>query len=101
VTARKVRRENQFLLTCESGTALRFPLQLDDVLGVADARPALVQTALALARIMDNPKATNQQPAAAKVPAAMLEKLHSASARGRRGNLSVVKSMTSSPPAHC
>jgi hypothetical protein len=37
---------------------------------------------------MDNPKAINQQPAAAKVLAAILEKLHSASARGRRGNLS-------------
>jgi hypothetical protein len=43
---------------------------------------------LALARnIMDNPKAINQQPAAAKVLAALLEKLHSAAARGHRGGL--------------
>jgi hypothetical protein len=36
----------------------------------------------ALARILDNPKAIDQQPAAAKVLAALLEKLRSASARG-------------------
>jgi hypothetical protein len=65
----------------------------------AESRPGLGQIALALARLMDNPKAINQQPAAAKVLAAMLEKLHSASARGRRGNLSVVKSMTTSSPS--
>lgn len=48
----------------------------------------------ALARILDNPKAINQQPAAAKVLAALLEKLLSASARGRRGGLAVVREMT-------
>ena len=48
----------------------------------------------ALARILDNPKAINQQPAAAKVLAALLEKLRSASARGRRGGLAVVRQMT-------
>jgi hypothetical protein len=62
----------------------------------AEARPGLAQTALVLARIMDNPKAVNQQPAAAKVLAAMLTQLPSAAARGRRGNLSLVKSMTKS-----
>jgi hypothetical protein len=39
------------------------------------------------------PKAINQQPAAAKVLAALLDRLHS-SARGRRGRLAVVKSIT-------
>jgi len=48
----------------------------------------------ALARILDNPQAINQQPAAAKVLAALLEKLRSASARGRRGGLAVVREMT-------
>jgi hypothetical protein len=48
---------------------------------------------------MDNPKVVASQPAAAKVPAALLEKLHSASARGRRGNLSLVKSTTTSSPS--
>ena len=48
----------------------------------------------ALARILDNPKAINQQPAAAKVLAALLEKLRSASARGRCGGLAVVREMT-------
>jgi hypothetical protein len=49
---------------------------------------------LALARIMDNPRAVNQQPAAAKVLATLLEKMHSASARGRRGSLALVRTMT-------
>jgi hypothetical protein len=53
----------------------------------------LVQTALALARIMDS-KAVNQQAAAAKVLAALLDKLTSSSARGRRGHLAVVRTMT-------
>jgi hypothetical protein len=44
--------------------------------------------------ILDNPKAINQQPAAARVLAALLEKLRSASARGRRGNLVSVRAMT-------
>jgi len=60
--------------------------------------PVSQQVALALARILDNPKAMNQHPAAAKVLATMLDKLHSASARGHRGHLAVVKSMTASSP---
>jgi hypothetical protein len=58
------------------------------------ARPP--QRALAaLARIMDaTPKAVNQQPAAAKVLASLLEKLRSAAVLGRRGSLAAVKSMT-------
>jgi hypothetical protein len=48
----------------------------------------------ALARTLDNLKAINQQPAATKVSAALLEKLRSASARGRRGGLAVVREMT-------
>jgi hypothetical protein len=59
----------------------------------AQARPGLAQAALALARILDNPKAVNQQPAAAKVLLSMLEKLRSASPAGRRG-LAVVREMT-------
>ena len=59
-----------------------------------EARPGLAQAALCMARLLDNPKAVNQQPAAAKVLAALLEKLHSASARGRRGGLALVRTMT-------
>jgi hypothetical protein len=60
----------------------------------AEARPGLAQAALAMARILDNPRAVNQQPAAAKVLAALLDKLHSASARDRRGGLAPVRTMT-------
>ena len=61
-------------------------------------RPGLAAVALELARLMDNPRAVNQHAAAAKVLARLLDELASASARGRRGNLSLVKSMTMSPP---
>jgi hypothetical protein len=63
-------------------------------LHAATDRPGLAQIALTLARILDNPKAVSTQPAAAKVLAALLDKLRSASARGRRGKLSVVRTMT-------
>jgi hypothetical protein len=43
---------------------------------------------------MDDPRAVNQQPAAAKTLAMLLDKLHAASARGRRGGLEVVRTMT-------
>jgi hypothetical protein len=73
----------------------------DEIGGLAvEARPGLAQAAFAMARILDNPKAVNQQPAAAKVLAALLDKLHSVSARGRRGHLALVRTMTSELPAH-
>jgi hypothetical protein len=71
----------------------------EEVAGLADARPGLAQAALAMARVLDNPRAISSQPAAAKVLAALLDKLHSASARGRRGRLAVVKSMTANSPS--
>jgi hypothetical protein len=72
-----------------------FPLQREEISGLAsEARPGLAQAALALARILDNPRTVNQQPAAAKALATMLEKLRSASARGGRGGLALVRTMT-------
>jgi hypothetical protein len=65
-----------------------------ELAGLSDARPGLTQIALSPARIMDSPKAVNQQPAAAKVLTTVLDKLRSTSARGRRGGLSVVRTMT-------
>lgn len=61
----------------------------------AEARPGLAQAAFAMGRILDNPKALNQQPAAAKVLGALLEQLRSASAPGGRGSLAVVRAMSS------
>lgn len=60
----------------------------------AEARPGLTQMAFAMARILDNPKAVNQGPAAAKVLTSLLDKLHQAGAPGRRGHLAVVRTMT-------
>jgi hypothetical protein len=65
-----------------------------EIAGLAEARPGLAEAALALARIMDNPKATNQKAAASKVLVTLLDKLRSASAQGRRGSLAVVRTMT-------
>jgi hypothetical protein len=63
-------------------------------LAEAQLRPSLAQAALAMARLLDNPKAVNQQPAPAKVLAALLDKFRSASAGGRRGGLALVRTMT-------
>jgi hypothetical protein len=60
----------------------------------AELRPGLAQVALALARVMDNPKAINQKAAAAKVLAGLLDKLRSASAGGHRRSLAVVRAMS-------
>jgi hypothetical protein len=49
-----------------------------EIAGLAEARPGLAQAALALARIMDNPRPVSRQPAAAKVLASLLDKLRSA-----------------------
>lgn len=47
-----------------------------------------------MGRVLDRSKAGNQHTAAAKVLAGLLDKLATASAGGRRGRLSMVKSMT-------
>ena len=57
-------------------------------------RPGLAAAAVAMARILDNPKAVSSQPPAARVLTSLLDKLRSASAQGRRGRLSVVRTMT-------
>jgi hypothetical protein len=61
--------------------------------GVVD-RPGLIAAALAMARLLDDPTAKNQAPAAAKTLVAVLEKLRSDSARQRRGGLALVRTMT-------
>jgi hypothetical protein len=60
----------------------------------AQARPGLAQAALCLARLMDNPRAVNQHASSAKVLATLLDKLRAVSARGRRGGLALVRTMT-------
>jgi hypothetical protein len=43
----------------------------------AQARPGLAQVALAVARVLDSPRAVNQHAAAAKVLSVLLDKLRS------------------------
>ena len=62
--------------------------------GLAVSRPSLAAVAIAMARILDNPRAKSTQPAAAKVLVSALDALHKSSAQGRRGNLALVKEMT-------
>jgi len=62
-------------------------------------RPGLEAVAMAVAEVLDNPKAVSTQPAAAKVLASLLDKLRSASAQGHRGSLAVVRAMSSRNPA--
>jgi hypothetical protein len=87
VTQSESREANASPGPVESGVAL----EIDGL--AAQARPGLAAAALAIARVLDNPRAVNQQPAAAKVLISMLEKLRSASPAGRRG-LAVVREMT-------
>jgi hypothetical protein len=54
----------------------------------AQVRPGLAATALALARIMDNPRAVSQQPALAAILGTLSKPTQ------RHGKLAVVKSMT-------
>jgi hypothetical protein len=54
----------------------------------------MAQIALAMARVLDNPKAVSSQPPAAKVLTTVLDKLHSVGAQSRRGRLAVVRTLT-------
>jgi hypothetical protein len=55
----------------------------------------LLKSRFAMARVLGNRKAVSSQPAAAKVLAGLLDELHAASARGRRGHLALVRAMAS------
>ena len=59
----------------------------------AETRKGAAQAALAMARILDNPAAISQQPAAAAKLTAILEELRKGSAR-RKGRLASVQAMT-------
>jgi hypothetical protein len=54
----------------------------------------LVAIALAMARILDSAKVASAQPAAAKVLVSVMDALHKGSAQERRGNLALVREMT-------
>lgn len=62
-------------------------------LSAAVDQPALAAAAVAMGRLLDS-RAQSAKPSAARVLAPLLDDLHKASARDRRGGLSVVKAMT-------
>jgi hypothetical protein len=63
----------------------------------AEVRKGAAQAALAMARILDNPLALAQQPAAAMRLTTILEELRRGSAR-RKGRLASVQAMTKVKP---
>jgi hypothetical protein len=56
-----------------------------EIAELSEARPGLAQTALATARVLDNPRLVSSLPAAAKVLTVLLDRLGPTSARGRPG----------------
>ena len=72
-----------------AGTVVEAVQQQLDGLGVA---PGLAATALAMARLLDNPVALPQHPAAARCLVEILGK--AAKGTQRRGRLAAVRSMT-------
>ena len=68
---------------------------VEEINGLAAPCPGLAAAALSMAAILDNPKATSTKPAAAKVLVSVLDRLQKASSATRRGNLALVRSMTS------
>lgn len=62
-------------------------------LAQAEARPGLAEVALELARLMDDPRAKNQKPAAAGKLADILDKLRKG-ADARKSRLASVRQMT-------
>ena len=59
-----------------------------------ESRPGLAATAVALAQLLDNPRARNQHPAAAKVLTGLLDELGKIGAPRRRSHLALVREMT-------
>jgi hypothetical protein len=67
-------------------------LELAGIAGT-QSRPALVAVAAAMARLLDG-RVPTPKPAAAKVLVGVMDALHKGSARGRRGSLALVRTMT-------
>lgn len=70
-------------------------LELADLPAAAE-QPGLAAAAMALAKVMDG-YAQTAKPSAARVLVRILDDLHAASARDRRGSLKVVRAMTETP----
>jgi hypothetical protein len=66
----------------------------EEIAPAVESRPGLAATALALAQLLDNPRARNQHPAAAKVLTQLLDELAKVGAPRRRSHLAVVREMT-------
>jgi hypothetical protein len=60
----------------------------------AESQPALAAAALAMARVLDHPRAHSSKPAAAKQLVMVLDVLHKGAARRPRGGLAAVRQMT-------
>jgi hypothetical protein len=73
----------------------RVELGVREEIGLAgEARPGLAAMAIAMAQLLDNPRARNQAPAAAKVLTGLLDALGKAAVPRRRSHLALVREMT-------
>ena len=68
---------------------------LQEVNALDSPRPGLAAGGVALAEVLDNPKAVSTKPAAAAKLVQVLELLRKSSDGARRGRLAVVRTMTS------
>jgi hypothetical protein len=66
----------------------------EEIALAVESRPGLAAMAVALAQLLDNPRATNQYPAAAKVLTELLDELGKVGAPRRRSHLALVREMT-------
>jgi hypothetical protein len=66
-----------------------------EIANLVSPRPGLAAAAIAMAEILDNPKATSTKPAAANQLMRVMEMLRKSSEGARRGRLASVKSLTS------
>jgi hypothetical protein len=85
--------EQQVAVVSEPGPVERAVAEEVAGLAAADARPGLAAGALALARVLDNPRVPSAHPPAVKVLVMVLDTLHKGSAR-RRGGLELVRTMS-------
>jgi hypothetical protein len=63
-------------------------------------RPGLAAVAVAMAEILDNPKATSSKPPAANQLMRVMEMLRKSSEGARQGRLAAVRSLTSKKETH-
>jgi hypothetical protein len=90
---RQQRRAEQGIIAAQEPGPVELGVLKEIGLAV-EQRPGLAASAVALARLLDNPRTASQHPAAAKTLASLLDTLGKAGGTRRRSHLAVVREMT-------